>query len=788
MVSSMKYSSRYYLFLCIILISIGLNITGSVFAEISGRGWEIETIDAPRKFTGMSDRSLCVDSQGRPHIAFGEDHMYHAWLDGEVWMIETVDYSPGVGEEASIAIDPSGDIYIAYYDGINDALKCAFNEGEGWFVETVDTEGGHYPSVAVEECGIPHIAYRADDLNYAVRIPDGWEIQVVETDIAPGGFTSLALDAAANAHISHYDLSNDELMYTYHSPSGWSTEVVDNSSYDTGWYSSIFVDADGLPHISYYDRGDRTVAYAVRTESGWQIHDLGERGNWTSLVLDDTGTPHVVFCGTSEIVYSFHDGSTWMFEEIDASAYHASIALDHTGNPVISYEEFSSFEDRKELRYAFKNQGIWEVEIVTSAGDVGTYSALEIDAMDQLHVCYVNSINGHIRYALSSDRGWAIAEPDLKGVDLDLAIDEDGYPHISYLDEDEETVNYLYRNDQGWQVDIVEEDIGFNAFTSIALDSDNRPHLAYRDYRVLRYATKSDTGWVVEILGPQGEYTSIAVDSDDNPHIGYQSWEGDGMAYAHHDGTDWYFESADPDGEAGLYNSMVLDQAGYPHLTYFDNLPDDIRYAFKDETGWHVEIVDEEWDVGKYTSLALDSNGNPRVSYFYGMDVDLRFGYRQDDVWNTYTIVSEGRVGGWSQLVLDSQDRPHVVYYSESAGDLMYAHSDVVAVHENGVISAIPGSIKLLKISPMPVRTGATITYHLGSAVAHSIQQVHLDLYDSMGRRIRSWDYEQLPGEYSVSLPLPTAKQGGPVSGVYYLKADVENGSGQDIKPVIVIH
>ncbi|MCP4543063.1 MAG: hypothetical protein GY832_38605, partial [Chloroflexi bacterium] len=44
--------------------------------------WIIERVDAPRDWTNMTDRSLALDSSGYPHIAYGEDNLYHAWYDG----------------------------------------------------------------------------------------------------------------------------------------------------------------------------------------------------------------------------------------------------------------------------------------------------------------------------------------------------------------------------------------------------------------------------------------------------------------------------------------------------------------------------------------------------------------------------------------------------------------------------------------------------------------------------------------------------------------------------------
>ena len=91
--------------------------------------WQIECVDCPRQFNNMTDRSLRLDAEGHPHIAYGGDHLYYAWNDGIDWHIETVDNSQWVGEYASLALDGMGRTHISYYDWSNRDLKYAWYDG-----------------------------------------------------------------------------------------------------------------------------------------------------------------------------------------------------------------------------------------------------------------------------------------------------------------------------------------------------------------------------------------------------------------------------------------------------------------------------------------------------------------------------------------------------------------------------------------------------------------------------------------------------------------------------------
>jgi hypothetical protein len=62
---------------------------GGIFLEASG--WDFERPDAPQRFEDTGDHSLTLDTAGNLHLAYGGDHLYHAWYDGATWHEETVE-------------------------------------------------------------------------------------------------------------------------------------------------------------------------------------------------------------------------------------------------------------------------------------------------------------------------------------------------------------------------------------------------------------------------------------------------------------------------------------------------------------------------------------------------------------------------------------------------------------------------------------------------------------------------------------------------------------------------
>ncbi len=78
--------------------------------------WTVESVDAPKNFHNLYSRSLALDANDHPHIAYGGDHLYYAVYDGIGWNYETVDLSTDVGSFTSMALDISGKVHISYYD------------------------------------------------------------------------------------------------------------------------------------------------------------------------------------------------------------------------------------------------------------------------------------------------------------------------------------------------------------------------------------------------------------------------------------------------------------------------------------------------------------------------------------------------------------------------------------------------------------------------------------------------------------------------------------------------
>jgi len=107
-----------------------------------GSRWVTATVDQPRTFQDMRDNSLALDAAGRPHVAYGGDHLYYAYRDGAGWHTTAVDSGLQVGVYASLALDAAGRPHIAYYDQDTDTLRYAYHDGTAWRLQAVDADDG----------------------------------------------------------------------------------------------------------------------------------------------------------------------------------------------------------------------------------------------------------------------------------------------------------------------------------------------------------------------------------------------------------------------------------------------------------------------------------------------------------------------------------------------------------------------------------------------------------------------------------------------------------------------
>lgn len=293
--------------------------------------------------------------------------------------------------------------------------------------------------------------------------------------------------------------------------------------------------------------------------------------------------------------------------------------------------------------------------------------------------------------------GWQSETVDDKfnaGAYSSLAIDKNSIPHIAYYSG--EALKYAFRNNARWSIQIIEAGIFAGQDPKIKLDSYGRPHISYffynreKNIRGLKYAHWTGSEWKIIFIDEKGANGSIAIDSKNRPHIAYSAKFGNGLGYAYWDGEKWYKQFVNVLGDQSQYKeltpkdkyfgrtdlSLVLDDDDKPHVAYFQRESEDLRYICLLEDKWNIQVIDNEGLVGLSPSIAVDRKGRVHITYLHADDYDLKYAYWDGGKWNIQIIDEEKNIGCDSIVVLDKFEKPHVVYQRCADEELKYAFFD----------------------------------------------------------------------------------------------------------------
>jgi|GEM_PF-2381931 len=165
-------------------------------------------------------------------------------------------------------------------------------------------------------------------------------------------------------------------------------------------------------------------------------------------------------------------------------------------------------------------------------------------------------------------------------------------------------------------------------YNDVAYDSLGQLHKVWfdRSDRKLKYAAReTDGAWSIvqtiadPISAAAGEYQflSLALDSANRPAVAYfNGWNGD-LMFAQHSSVTSAFEvqTLESTGSTGLYPSLAFSRNDGAVITYYNRTKGDLKMASAATGGFTISTLDSAGDVGRFSSLSLDPT-RPIVSKF----------------------------------------------------------------------------------------------------------------------------------------------------------------------------
>lgn len=294
---------------------------------------------------------------------------------------------------------------------------------------------------------------------------------------------------------------------------------------------SLVVDSQGGLHVmGMIHDGQARVwhAFARNIDSGWSITEVAH-GYFVgpgAMTIDSQDIIHMAWHnheteGPDHLVLH-PDGQVKRFT-IDTPGIHDgwdnALAVDREGGlHQISVNPGGSIY-RDSLQYGYFDGTRWEYDpAITGAGilNYGLGTSVAVDSLGDVHVAYCQSLGrttpGDLNYAVLKPSGWTIttvAEGGIRGRFPSIAVDFQNRPHLAWIDLDREqessgTVRYAIFDDGRWQISVIDvmHDLDMSSHgtmkaVSIAVDDRNQPHLAYGDQRRIVYATRvGGENWV----------------------------------------------------------------------------------------------------------------------------------------------------------------------------------------------------------------------------------------------------------------------------------------------------
>jgi hypothetical protein len=699
----------------LLLPLVRVNAGGSNINPKTGdASWTLYTVDGPKYFTNMRDRSLVYDTNGKPHVAYGGEHLYYAFFNGSNWEKTIVDPSPQVGQYASLALDADNNPRIAYYDAANRALKFAYRNNNIWFVQTIENA----PTV-VSISPVSEEVY--DPVNARLLFdPGSFQNNYSEDGIAAvneqnsaGMYTSITIAKSEPernvVHISYYSREGADgiLKYARWDGLSWTIEDVDfnntpSKEYDVGQWTSIALDADHNPVISYMSEKHDNLKYAHYDGTDWELVNVSEElgtedlweGSFTSLVFDGSGNPHISYLdfsneGNYKLRHAYKSGNKWYTEVVDKGngiGWYTSIARDSNGKLTISYYDAGS----RRLKYATKNGDTWSVKTFNDDFAVGEFTSTAFDPNNLQGITFYSPANGGFYYRHWTGSEWEaslIDESADVGKATSLDISNGSFPRISYFNAVGGDLKYASSTGNLWYTKVIAGGNWAGEYSSLKLDVNSRPHIAYYEatHGDLKYITWNgywgnpviiDSG----VSGDDddnvdvGQYVSLAIDNIGKFHISYYDSTNGNLKYARWDGSNWITTPLDTAGNVGQFTSIALDTANKAYIAYYDADNKDLKFAYLSPTNvWIYEVVDSVGDVGQYASLAISPTGQPQIAYYDADNKDLKFAYKTGSTWNVEVVESAGDMGMYASLAIDNSLVSHVSYYDATNHDLKYA-------------------------------------------------------------------------------------------------------------------
>lgn len=277
-----------------------------------------------------------------------------------------------------------------------------------------------------------------------------------------------------------------------------------------------------------------------------------------------------------------------------------------------------------------------------------------------------------------------------------MRVDTFGNAHAAYYNEQLHEMKYGFwdhRLNRWFTMMLDDRCIGF---TSLALDSQQHPHIAYLEYGTgrLKYAHFDGKTWTVAPIPLAVKsieyYTSILLDSKDRPIISYyEILNPNNPDYILHlravrfNGQYWELSTVDGETGSGKFNSMAMGRGDIPQVAYANVRAESsgLRYARWNGASWDFKILSGGVGAAQpaySVNLALGKDDIPHITYTDPVNRTIKYATFRDNKWRFETVdaIAGEAFPDKNGIALDESGVPYMSYFDLGAGILKLAHRE----------------------------------------------------------------------------------------------------------------
>jgi hypothetical protein len=319
------------------------------------------------------------------------------------------------GVKPDLSFDAQGQPAIAYVLEELEGFVAFASSGSGWAEEQVASGYFYGPiGLAFHPDGSAIVAYHdhqdtkfdqeLGDLVVATRSDAGWTSDIAADEGHDGWDSTVAVSSDGTVHAAGIDPQQfnreDGIQHYVLGADGWTATAIGSGPIEYEWNVSLAITPDGRPALTYFDNNTQDLRYAELVDGAWVIQTISEAGDvgrFSSLAIDDAGTPHISFFErtgetTGLVRYATRVSGSWVTEPVGELAdvlisftgarRITSLALHLNGAPVIAYS------DQAVLSLATRGETGWSSTTVATADDfaLGQQVDLGIDADGKPHL------------------------------------------------------------------------------------------------------------------------------------------------------------------------------------------------------------------------------------------------------------------------------------------------------------------------------------------------------------------------------------------------------------------